>query len=85
MNQTKLGGPGIKVLPTADGSKYTRKAFKLMVMHKHLHGAQSELLAVQVQMALSTGLNTVFGVDRAVQYRAMGGIGAKKLRGSAAF
>ena len=56
-----------KLLPAADGSKYTQKALDFIAKHRQLLDAQSELLVMHVQLPLPTGFNLIMGFDRALE------------------
>lgn len=55
----------MKILLAVDGSTYTQKALDFIVEHKHLLGADRELIVMHAQMALPTGFNVIMGFEKA--------------------
>lgn len=55
----------MKLLLAADGSAYTQKAMDFIIAHRHLLGAERELVVVHAQMPLPTGFNVIMGFDKA--------------------
>ena len=61
----------MKILLAADGSIYTQKALDFIITHKHLLGAERELIVVHAQMPLPTGFNVIMGFDKAQELHAI--------------
>ena len=55
----------MKILLAVDGSAYTQKALNFIVDHKHLLGADRELIVTHVQMPLPTGFSVIMGSENA--------------------
>lgn len=55
----------MKLLLAADGSAYTQKALDFIIAHKHILGAERELVVVHAQMPLPAGFNVIMGFDKA--------------------
>lgn len=61
----------MKILLAVDGSAYTQKALSFIVDHKHLLGADRELIVIHVQMPLPTGFNVIMGFEKAQELHAI--------------
>ncbi len=61
----------MKMLLAADGSAYTQKALEFVSAHKHLLGANHELVVIHAQMPLPTGFNVIMGFEKAAELHAI--------------
>ena len=61
----------MKILLAVDGSAYAQKALSFIADHKHLLGADRELIVIHAQMPLPTGFNVIMGFEKAKELHAI--------------
>ena len=61
----------MKILLAVDGSAYTQKALDFIVDHRHLLGADRELIVMHAQMPLPTGFNLMMGDEKSRELHAI--------------